>query len=173
MDGFMGEVKLFAGTYPPRCWAFCEGQLLSVSEHTALFSLLGIQFGGDGRTTFGLPDLRGRVPVGAGTGPGLTTRRAGDRSGDERVSLSEANLPPHQHPTKASNQDASLASPNNNSAPATIPRTKDLNIYSDNLDGELPPTGSVGGGQAHENMQPWECLHYIICLEGDYPPRKD
>ncbi|MEN9798594.1 MAG: hypothetical protein RL653_2290, partial [Pseudomonadota bacterium] len=98
MDPFLGEIKLFAGNFAPTGWAFCHGQLLPIAQNSALFSLLGTTYGGNGQTTFALPDLRGRIPVGFGQGPGLTNRNLGDMSGVESVTLQVSNLPQHAHP---------------------------------------------------------------------------
>ena len=103
-EPFVGEIRMFAGNFAPRGWAFCDGQLLATSQNDALFSLLGTIYGGDGRTTFGLPDLRGRIPVHAGTGPGLSPRRLGAKAGAEKVTLTVNELPSHTHDLVASNQ---------------------------------------------------------------------
>ena len=95
MEDYIGIIKLFAGNFAPRAWAFCDGQLLSINQNTALFSILGTTYGGDGRTTFGLPDLRGRVPMHAGSGPGLSPRRLGEKGGAENTTLTASNLPAH------------------------------------------------------------------------------
>ncbi|NOQ26212.1 MAG: hypothetical protein GQ564_12685 [Bacteroidales bacterium] len=108
MEGFLGEVRMFAGTFPPRSWAFCDGSLLPISSYNALFTILGTQFGGDGETNFALPDLRGCVPVGAGSGPGLTHRNMGERSGTENVNLVEEQMPTHTHATQATATGASI-----------------------------------------------------------------
>ena len=97
MEGTIGGIRGFAGNFAPRAWAFCEGQLIAIAQNTALFSILGTTYGGDGRTTFGLPDLRGRIPISAGTGPGLSTHKLGSRSGIEDVTLNILNLPNHFH----------------------------------------------------------------------------
>lgn len=172
MDGYIGEIRLFAGTFAPMNWAFCQGQMLNVAQYSALFSILSTQFGGNGSTTFGLPDLQGRVPVGSGNGSGLTPRANGQKGGAETVALSTANLPAHQHSVVASNQGATVTTPSATAAPAGPPRTTPgQTIYSNTLDGALPPTGSVGSNQGHENMPPWCGMNYIICLNGMYPPR--
>lgn len=171
MDGYIGEIRLFAGTFAPMNWAFCQGQLLSIQQYTALYSILGTQFGGNGTTNFNLPDLQGRVPVGSGNGSGLTPRANGQKGGAETIPLSTANLPAHQHSVVASNQPATVGSPSVTAAPSAPPRGTTQNIYSNTLDGTLPPTGSVGSNQAHENMPPWCGMNYIICLNGTYPPR--
>ncbi len=102
MEGTIGEIRGFGGNFAPRTWAFCEGQLLSIAQHTALFSSLGTTYGGDGRTTFALPDLRGRVPISAGTGPGLSTHKLGARSGTETVTLNVLQIPSHFHTASSS-----------------------------------------------------------------------
>jgi len=174
MEGFIGELKMFAGTYAPMNWALCHGQLLPINNYTTLFSILGTQFGGDGRTNFALPDLRGRVPIGTGTGPGLTPRIQGQRGGYERVQLNVSDLPPHNHTVacdmKTPSRSLSAASENN--VPAQT--TQGEGFGSDLTGGTHMNQGMIantGGGQVHENMQPWAGLNYIICLDGQYPPR--
>jgi microcystin-dependent protein len=110
-EPYVGEIRMFAGNFAPRGWAFCDGQLLAVAQNDALFSLLGTIYGGDGRTTFGLPDLRGRVPIHAGSGPGLSPRRLGEKGGQEDVTLSLNELPQHDHMLIGSNTDASTDEP--------------------------------------------------------------
>lgn len=172
MDGYMAEVRIFAGMYAPVNWAFCMGQLLSISSYSALYALIGTQYGGDGRTTFGLPDLRGRVPVGTGTGPGLTPRSQGQYGGWERVPLLEANLPSHQHAIEASTAVANTGSPGPGTILAAQDRHHETNIYTSNASNTtIKPTGNTGNGQQVENMQPWLGLNYIICLVGIWPSR--
>lgn len=171
MDGYIGEVKLFAGIFAPRNWAFCEGQLMAIAEHTSLFSIIGIQFGGDGRTNFGLPDLRGRVPVGAGAGPGLTPRPAGFMGGQEHVVLSQENMPGHTHAVQASTAFGDQEAPSSSAVLAAQDRGQTKIYRDDQINSQLAPTGSSGSGQAHENMAPYCALHYIICLDGLYPER--
>ncbi len=170
-DPFLGEIRLFAGTFAPRGWALCEGQLLEVSQFDALFSLLGTIYGGDGRTTFGLPDLRGRVPIHQGTGPGLSPRRIGARGGSETVTLTTANLPSHTHPPRASTSVGTESTPQGN-VPAESPS---MDLY---VEGETPDTAlasaavaNVGGSQSHFNLAPFLCVNYIIALSGIYPSR--
>lgn len=170
MEGYIGEIRMFAGTFAPMNWAFCQGQVLNIAQYSALYAILGTQFGGNGSTNFALPNLSGRVPVGTGAGTGLTPRSNGQAGGAETVALSTANLPAHQHSTVASNQAASLLNPAVNAAPAVVARGQA--VYSNTLDGALAPTGSVGNNQAHENMPPWCGLNYIICLNGMFPPRE-
>ncbi len=174
MEGFIGEVKLFAGTFAPRNWVFCEGQLLAIQQYTALFSIVGDQFGGDGRTSFGVPDLRGRVPVGVGTGPGLTPMYASQKGGFEQVHLTEANLPTHNHAvncdmTSSGDRDLST-NPEGN-----VPAKSADKIYGAKLDGghkmHANIVGSAGGNQPFYNMQPYLGMRYIMCTDGEYPQR--
>ncbi|MDO3383024.1 phage tail protein [Gilvimarinus algae] len=171
-EPFVGEIRMFAGNFAPRGWAFCDGQLLAVSQNDALFSLLGTIYGGDGRTTFGLPDLRGRIPIHAGHGPGLSERRLGAKSGEENVTLTTNQIPSHTHQMQASNELATDKSPQNNLVARTAPAV--IDIY--NPDG--PPVAlkhdavtSVGGSRSHTNLQPFLCVHFIIALFGIYPSR--
>jgi microcystin-dependent protein len=160
---------MFAGTFAPRGWAFCDGQLLAVSQNDALFSLLGTIYGGDGRTTFGLPDMRGRIPIHAGTGPGLSQRRLGDQGGAEDVTLTVNQLPSHGHAMQAS------ASPANSGYPAgrVVANTSPLSIYN-TVPADTPAgteTDAAGGSQNHANVMPYLCIHFIIALFGVYPSR--
>ena len=170
MDPFIGEIIMFAGNFAPRGWAFCDGQLLSISTNTALFSILGTTYGGDGRSTFGLPDLRGRVSVHPGQGPGLSSRRLGEKAGRETVTLSVAQLPAHNHPQNATSSNAETGSPTNGLL-GTFPGpaydsdgTADTQMKSTSI-------GDTGGGQDHDNMQPYQCVNYIIALQGIFPSR--
>lgn len=168
-EPFIGEIRMFAGSFAPRSWAFCDGQLLAINQNDALFSLLGTIYGGDGRTTFGLPDARGRIPVHAGTGPGLSQRRIGSKSGSEQVTLTTNELPAHTHPWQATNSPASSTSPAGK-APA--------NALGDVYTSDFSPVGmagtavsNTGGSQSHGNLQPFLCLNFIIALFGVYPSR--
>src|SRR5213083_1523824 len=114
-EPFIGEIVMFGGNFAPRGWAFCNGQLLAIAQNTALFSILGTTYGGDGQTTFALPDLRGRSPVHAGQGPGLSTYARGEQGGTEQVTLRAVELPPHNHILYASKADATASSPGGNS----------------------------------------------------------
>lgn len=169
-EPFIGEVRMFAGNFAPRSWAFCDGQLLSIAQNSALFSILGTTYGGDGVSTFGLPDLRGRVPVHPGTGPGLSSRYLGRTGGQERVALSQSQMPAHTHQARASSE-----TPDTNSPEGAVPATKvRTNLYSgDSADINMGATAvsNTGGSQAHENMPPFLGINYIICLQGLYPPR--
>ena len=168
-DPFLGEISWFAGNYAPRGWAFCDGQLLDIASHQALFALLGTTYGGDGRTTFALPDMRGRSPLHAGTGPGLTPKRLGARAGEETVTLTTNEIPSHSHSHRASSNSGTQRSPT-----ATVLAENRRKPYStDNPDvsmnsASISPTG---GNQAHNNMPPFNTLHCIIALQGTFPPR--
>ena len=173
---FIGEVRMFAGNFAPRGWALCDGQLLSINSNTALFSILGTTYGGDGRTTFGLPGMRGRVPLHAGTGPGLTNRRLGQRAGTETHQPSLAQLMSHSHNLVATAVTATETQPGNSRVLASKTRTK-LYADDDTLDPDNPVTmspesvSSTGGGAPVTNMQPYVALNYIICLQGVFPSR--
>jgi len=169
-EPFVGEVRMFAGNFAPRGWAFCDGQLLAVSQNDALFSLFGTIYGGDGRTTFGLPDMRGRIPVHAGHGPGLSERRLGSKAGTEDVTLTVNQMPSHTHALKASQATGASASPGNN----TLGRTTNFDLYIDDTpSGDMAASAisAVGGSRSHTNVMPYECVHFIVALFGIYPSR--
>ena len=194
MEGTIGEVRLFAGNFAPRSWAFCEGQLLAISSNTALFSILGTTYGGDGRTTFALPDLRGRVPLGPGNGPGLTSYREGQKGGAETVTLNVTQMPSHNHATTNQNLSITLVGNSANGSTADpggkyLARSvkdegrgnfEDIFTYSETQD-NTPISGATisgqvttlnnGGNQSHTNMQPFLAIYYIICLQGIFPSR--
>jgi len=168
-DTFIGEIKMFGGGFAPRGFAFCDGQLLTVSQNEPLFSLLGTTYGGDGRTTFGLPDLRGRLPIHQGAGPGLTSRQIGAKSGLEAVTVSGPQLPVHTHGLQASSDPANEAQPSgavlaDAAADVYIDGTPDLAM---NAAAILPS----GGGQSHDNVMPYSVINYIIALTGIFPSR--
>ena len=173
MEPFVGEVRMFAGNFAPRGWAFCDGQLLAVSQNDALFSLLGTIYGGDGRTTFGLPDLRGRLPVHAGTGPGLMPVNLGQKAGVEKVTLQTSQLPSHTHAMRASNDVADQGAPSNAVVPAQV---SGLTLFrSDAAPNASFATEAItarGGNQPHNNLQPFLCVNFIIALVGIYPSRQ-
>ena len=180
MNGVIGQVKLFAGNFAPRAWAFCNGQLMSIASNTALFSIIGTTYGGDGRTTFALPDLRGRAPVSAGTGPGLSTRKLGSRSGVEDVTLNQLQIPSHFHTAMANinipcypnngTEDTPVENylANDSGRPNEFSNTADSYMAAFDNDVTL---GNTGGSRAHSNMPPYLTLNYIICLEGVFPSR--
>jgi microcystin-dependent protein len=171
-DPFVGEIRMFAGNFAPRNFAFCDGQLVAISQNNALFSLFGTIYGGDGRTTFGLPDLRGRVPLHMGTGPGLSPRPIGQKGGSETVALSAANLPAHGHSLSASTSPATESRPEGN-VPAGDTA---VDVYQDSagathLSSTSATAATTGGGTAHPNVQPFLCISYIVSLFGVYPSR--
>ncbi len=168
-EPFIGEITLFAGNFAPRGWALCDGQTLSIAQNSALYSLFGTIYGGDGRTTFSLPDLRGRAPMHAGRGPGLTERRLGERRGDRTVALSAAQLPAHAHGVTASNAPADSPNPVGR-YPAN---TGGSNRYAASSDlgemADLQPVGRSSGALPHANQQPYLAVNYIVALVGVYP----
>lgn len=174
-EPFLGEIIMFAGNFAPRGWALCDGQLLAISSNTALFSILGTTYGGDGRTTFALPDLRGRVPVHPGSGPGLTKRNLGQRGGSETNTLTSNQLPSHSHSVNAKNANGNSNVPAaNHTLGAFGQSAPPSGIYSsDAPDTALLPStiGNTGGGQSVNNMEPFECVNFIIALQGVFPSR--
>ena len=169
-EPFVGEITMFAGNFAPRGWAFCDGQLLAVSQNDALFSLFGTIYGGDGRTTFGLPDLRGRIPIHAGSGPGLSLRRLGAKAGTEKETITVNQLPSHTHPLQATD-GANNTQPVGNAL--GTPTLGDIYIESEsdpqNMSGKA--ISNVGSSQDHTNLQPFLCIHFIVALFGIYPSR--
>lgn len=172
MDEMMASIKLFAGSYAPRGWALCNGQLLNVNDYQALFSLLGDTYGGNGRTTFGLPDLRGRTPIGEGQSPGLSSRRRGQLGGFERSTLSIDQMPEHTHDVSC-DVDSAGRQLSNTPAGNLCATDAEGTIYGPAANSTMAPSmiQNAGKGSAHENMQPWACINYIICLDGYYPSR--
>lgn len=173
-EPFVGEIRMFAGNFAPRGWAFCDGQLLAVSQNDALFSLLGTIYGGDGRTTFGLPDMRGRLPIHAGHGPGLSERRLGAKGGAENVTLTVNQMATHSHKVVASGATGTERSPQSN----TLAKVTAGNLYRVGQPG-LPlqsmatsAIGQIGGSRSHTNLMPYLCVHFIIALFGIYPSRQ-
>jgi microcystin-dependent protein len=179
MDPYLAEINIFAGTFAPQGWALCNGQTMSIANNTALFSLIGTMYGGDGQTTFILPDLRGRVPVGTGQGAGLPTVNLGERAGTEGLNLTVANLPMHTHvPTTVVSTNAGTGSTN---APAgAYWGNANVNVYSKVTDGTLMNAKAVqitstsavaGASKPVSNVQPYLAMNYIIAVEGIYPSR--
>lgn len=177
-DPFLGEIKMVAFDFPPRFWASCGGQVLSIAQNSALFSLLGTQFGGNGQTTFALPDLRGRMPVHTGQGPGLTNRTMGANGGSENVTLTVAQIPAHTHslspggtlPTVEATGNATT--PNGN-RPARA-NDGESNYSTAAADGSIAlagSTASVGGSQPHDNLPPFLTVNFVIALAGIFPSR--
>lgn len=179
MDPFIGQIIMFAGNFAPRGWAFCDGQLLAISSNTALFSILGTTYGGDGRTTFALPDLRGRVAIHPGNGPGLSAYRLGQRGGTETVTLNTNQIPSHSHGldnakivTGAAGKGSVRESTAENNYITNINDGFSTTPGSGHLAGTPNgPSGNTGGNQAHNNIQPFGTCNYIIALQGTYPSR--
>lgn len=180
MEPMIGEIRMFGGNFAPRAWAFCEGQLLAINSNQALFSILGTTYGGDGRTTFALPDLRGRVAIAPGTGPGLSNHRLGARGGQETVTLNTTQIPAHGH-----NLTTGAIQVGNEAKGSTSTETAAGNFignvaggYRNAGGGGSLASGSLqgnsmntGGNQSHTNMQPYLAVHYIIALQGVFPSR--
>lgn len=182
MDPFIGQIMPWPIDYAPEGWVFCNGQILPIAQYQALFSLIGTIYGGDGRTTFALPDLRGRVVVGAGDGPTTSPYQLGQTGGVETVALNLAQMPAHVHassgiPAYSGTGDAAVV-PSPTASPARIAGSGMgvfLGSYSTNSNTTLEagaPTGSTGQNQQHENRQPYLAVNYIIALNGIYPPRQ-
>ena len=168
MDPFIGEIRIFGGNYAPLGWAFCDGQLLPISQYDALFALLGTTYGGDGQETFALPDLRGRAPVHMGTGASGTPYDLGDQGGVETVTLTTDQIAGHSHAFDASTIDGSSANPGATVVVATgnvSPYVQDV-VSAQMAQASVTP---VGGSQPHENSQPYLAIRFIIALEGIFP----
>ncbi len=170
-DPYVGEIRMFAGTFAPRDWAFCEGQVLPISQYQVLYSILGANFGGNGTTTFALPDLRGRAPVQAGTGPGLSPFPLGAMAGYEHVTMTTNNLPPHTH-----NMQCSSGAGNQDAAQNAYPADEghpDFKLYSNTADALMGPTTSAGAPSPTPipTRSPALAINFIIALDGLYPPR--
>jgi len=176
-EPFLGEVRMFGGNFAPRGWAFCNGQLLSIAQNTALFSLLGTTYGGDGQTTFALPNLQGRFPMHWGNGAGLSMRTLGEVSGNESVTLLASQLPAHTHPMAAISVDGNTDSPVGAvCAKAVDGSANPVSAYSSgtNPDTAMSPKAvgpNTGGGQPTPVMNPFLCVSFIIALEGIFPSR--
>ena len=171
-DQFLAEIRLFAGNFPPRGWATCDGQLLPISQNTALFSLLGTQYGGDGKSTFALPNLRQRAPIGAGQGAGLSERYTGESGGQASVTLAASELPAHRHALQASGVPGNTTNPNGNTlAMCVSPTPPYIGPAQLHPMGPAVLSGANGGGQPHNNVQPYLELNFIIALQGIFPPR--
>ncbi|MCK7613615.1 phage tail protein [Roseibium sediminicola] len=172
-EPFIAEIRIFAGNFAPRGWAFCDGQLLPIAEHTALFSLIGTTYGGDGRSTTALPNLEGRAPMHPGRGPGLTARRLGERVGVETVTLTEAQIPSHRHTVRANLNVGNLPNPGttHSLARSGSDRLYHSDTTTNQVDMASETLSTSGGSQAHANVQPYLVLNYIIALVGLYPSR--
>ncbi|WP_342448689.1 tail fiber protein [Tamlana crocina] len=170
-EGFIGEIRMFAGNFAPRSWALCDGQLLAISQYQALFSILGTTYGGDGRTTFALPDLRGRVAIHPGSGPGLSTYRQGSKGGTETNTLTVSQMPPHSHTVNAVVEDGNQSVPTGNLPAGTKALDKEYSDAAANTTMNSTMIGNSGGGQPVNNIQPYGTVNYIICLQGIFPSR--
>ena len=178
---YIAEIFMFAGNFAPRNFALCQGQLLSIAQNTALFSLLGTNYGGNGQTTFGLPDLRGRLPVGTGQGPGLAGIDLGEVAGAPSTTLAVTNLPSHTHAvTGTASQPSSSAAGNADSPNGAVPAgsaTDENYAAAGSANGAMAPApvtataGPSGGGQPFSNMQPYLGMNYVICTSGIFPSR--
>jgi microcystin-dependent protein len=175
-EPFLGEIRMFSGNFAPSGWAFCNGQQLAISQNTALFSLLGTFYGGNGTTTFALPNLTGCAPLHQGTGPGLTPRTVGETIGDVNVTLTVGEMPLHTHQAVASTDAGSIGDPTGNvwaEAPSSGPHAPHKPLYASAPDVTMNVQALpiVGGGQPHKNMQPYLALNFIIALQGIFPIR--
>jgi microcystin-dependent protein len=166
---YIGEVRMFGGNFAPAGWAFCDGQLIAISENEALFNLIGTTYGGDGQNTFALPDLRGRIPIHMGQGPGLSNRILSESAGAVEVTLTQSQIPSHNHEPMRASAAATTANDPQGRVPGNSPSV-DLWI-EDAPTANLAPQaiGSRGGSQPHENQMPYLCVNYIISLFGIFP----
>jgi microcystin-dependent protein len=169
-EPFVGQIIMFGGNYAIGGWAKCDGQLLAVSQNQALFSLLGTIYGGDGRTTFALPDLRGRIPIHMGQGPGLSNRQIGSRSGQQTVQLSPTQFPNHTHGLVGKNSAADSKDPSGRQQAVTADNAYD-NGTAVEMNGQAVSNAGTGSWGAHNNMQPYQCVTFLIALVGLYPSR--
>lgn len=172
--GFVGEIRMFAGTFPPEGWAYCDGSILTIVSNVELFSIIGTTYGGDGSTTFALPDLRGRVPIGPGSGSGLTPRTLGEMGGEESHMLTTSEMPTHSH-TTAQYADSTVGSSENPVGRIPARNAAGIPQYgsSPNTTTGLVVVGNTGSSQPHNNMPPYTVINYIICVEGTFPSRWD
>jgi len=164
---FIGEIRMFGGNFAPAGWAFCNGQLMAISENDALFTLIGTTYGGDGQSTFGLPDLQGRLPMHMGTGPGLTTRTIGEMGGVESVTLTTNQIPVHTHVPLAVSTNGNQSTPQNG-VWAGAPDSR-YSSGAPNLAMNPSLVGAAGGSQPHDNLMPFLAISFIISLFGVFP----
>jgi microcystin-dependent protein len=172
MNPFVAEIRIFPFNFAPKGWAFCDGQILPLSQNTALFSLLGTTYGGDGKSNFALPDLQGNAPMHPGQGPGFSLHDLGETGGSETVSLLESEIPSHIHFLQANLYEADVPYPENNVLAPTVDGDSYYPAAGATLvslnDNSLTP---AGGDQPHNNMMPYLTLNFCIALQGVYPPR--
>jgi microcystin-dependent protein len=173
-DPFLAEIRIFGGNFAPTGWALCNGQLMSISQNTALFSLLGTTYGGDGRVSFGLPDLQGAAPMQQGQGPGLSLRSLGEQAGEPAVTLLQSEMAMHNHRAMAFDGGGDGNSPSNTVWGQAAIGRQATNLYSPTAPNVMMGTSTtqiVGGSQPHNNMQPYLALTFIIALQGIFPQR--
>ncbi|HQW80866.1 MAG TPA: tail fiber protein [Pseudomonadota bacterium] len=171
-DPFVAEIRIFPFNFAPNGWAWCDGQLMPISQNTALFSLLGTTYGGDGKSNFALPDLQGRAPMHPEQGPGLSLHDLGETGGAETVTLLESEIPAHAHALRASSDDGDIKAPSSNRG---LARSTGGFAYQTNASGLQPMSdwalAPAGGDQPHNNMMPYLTLYFCIALQGVFPPR--
>ena len=169
-DPFVAEIRIFPFNFAPKGWAWCDGQLLPLSQNTALFSLLGTTYGGNGKSNFALPDLQGRAPMHPGQGPGLSLHDLGETGGSETVTLLESEIPAHAHALRGSIDDADLAmpTPNRSLAKSSVNAYNAAQVTTPMAPEALAP---AGGDQPHNNLQPYLTFYFCIALQGVFPPR--
>lgn len=182
MEGMIGEIRMFGGNFAPRAWALCDGQLLPIAQNTALFSILGTIYGGDGRTTFALPDVRGRCVLGPGNGPGLSSYREGTKGGAETRTMTVATMPSHNHTFQFVASDKAPVNgqattfcqltvtpdPSSGLTAAAVRYSSSANA---SMHQDTFAVSNTGGGQSFTNMMPWQAVNYVICLQGVFPSR--
>jgi microcystin-dependent protein len=173
MDPYIGEIRIFAGNYAPQNWAFCDGSMLPIRSNTALFSIMGITYGGDGVITFALPDLRGRAPMHFGAGIGLTPRVIGEFGGNSSIQLTLSEIPMHAHAANCHADNSNQTSPVGAGWSNSTGGRKPADIYSSKFDTAMSAQAisPTGGNNPHNNMQPYLGINYIIALQGVFPSR--
>lgn len=181
MEGMIGEIRMFGGNFAPRAWALCDGQLLAISTNTALFSIIGTIYGGDGRTTMALPDCRGRLVIGPGNGPGLSSYREGQKGGQETNTMTQATMPSHTHDFNIATSNAAPINGQASSlsqltitpddASLTAVGTRYSSTYNGSMHADSFTLAPVGGQQSFNNMMPFQTVNFIICMQGVFPSR--
>ena len=169
-EPFLAEIRIFAGNFAPKGWAQCDGRLLTISQNTAVFALLGTTYGGDGETTFALPDLQGRAPMFQGQGPGLSSRTAGEMGGEASVTLLHSEMPGHTHPARASDAAGDQVGPTGYTW-ARAGAADGQKMYAAGANTNMNPLALAAAGQGfpHNNMPPYLVLNFIIALQGIFP----
>ena len=171
MDPFVAEIRIFPFNFPPKGWAWCDGQLMPISQNTALFSLLGTTYGGDGKSTFALPNMQGNAPMHPGQGPGLSLHDLGETGGSETVALLESEIPAHSHALMASSTTGTKSVPTANSLARTSGATPYIAPGGPLVSMSDVSLAPAGGDQPHNNMQPYLTFYFNIALQGVFPPR--